>query len=363
MPFIRHQNKLTFTPSEQPSDDEIAFDAMLKTHQYTLQAQGAAMVIFRDLQKVAHFNAYDGSFFLHSKDACDNQLAALFGTKRFLMPAGANKPEGAQMFARDRDFDLTHPIPATPLAEGLTVTKTKHFSIADYKTLLSLYIRCADYTPAKQEEYSANGHEAGMYLRFNSDNDLVQVFLKDAQQKIIGAASAYVHKDKDAQGHATFYIFDEVVDYESGLSVEQIQQIGALKAAIKSGENAEAQQTTLSAIIEPERDKLLPLIFEALRKEINHIAPDAKGFIRVASGREAQYEKLNCRHENAHNFVVHGPANKTLRLQLDACMRAWALSSLQSNHPRVSATSPFAASSAAALMPSEGSVAAVGMKI
>ena len=309
---------------------------------FQLKRQGATVLIYtKDSHElVSYFKPYDNTQLVCSKDGYE--VAALFGGKRFIVGQAnsQDQPQTAQQFSRDRAFPLLprpHETNYFPFrCESLEFLDSFYRKNKNelYDQLAHLFNDCADFTPGKQDEYLSGGAETDKRCRFNVNNNPPKikeifndhVFFLDANKQVIGTISATIVNGTD------IYLYDEIVDYFKCLTKEDQNKVRALAETLRQLEQEKqknqhhseldskiaAIKKELSEIIEPKRSLLLQFLFSAARDRIcqslqryfavskEDTNEKVRAFIRVASGREASYEALNCGKANDNIHVIHG---------------------------------------------------------
>ncbi len=209
---------------------------------YTIKKYGSSYFIYSKdpFQLISHFNSFDNTLLIMHPEGY--VIAEALGTKRF--PIGAARAQlnsenakqvNAIQFKRDLQFPLivSDPEPYTPykIVNLDQLRQTRKNPSKLYIELAKLFNRCSDYAPTKKEEFLDGGALADKFCRFNTEDHqhhpnvvTLNTFLLDEQHnnKIIGTQSATVvlHPNNEID----IYLYDEVVDYFSLLTPQQIEE-------------------------------------------------------------------------------------------------------------------------------------------
>lgn len=364
MKLVNANGILHFLPEGNESETEQAF--LTRMSQYTIKANGSTILLYDQQDRLMTcIKPFDNTQFICVDDGY--QLASDFGAKRFLagqaikqMSDERAKQTGAIQFARDLSFPIEKRADETAinyqlldLAGMLNQFRTDKDKL--YSVLAELFNRCADFTPGKQEEYLTGGKKEDKYCRFNLVNSTdttapttSQVFLIDDKKNIIGTISATIIQGEG--GALDVYFYDEIVDYFTLLTAEEINALYTKTQQLNKEQDATAKsalESEIASLIEPKRNSLMAQLFAAARQQIRSVIDGldekvAKGqvhaFIRAAAGRVDAYAELGCSKTNTGNFVIHGPATAQLKM-LDAYVKSWAAEQLKALQPKPSSIS------------------------
>lgn len=345
--FEEKGEELHFVVSEE-AETALDIELQKKLKDFKVKRQGASILFYAkaDGALVSIFKPYDTTQLLIDPRAYE--IAPYFGTKQFLCDKAAEiKPEqnaGTPIkFGRDVRFSLEvdekdiQKIPQTlNLEEVLKLNQETKASL--YNNLANLFQRCADFLPSKMAEFA---DRLDKLCRFNLDNSAEfspitdQIFLMNGE-KISGTMSATIHLNKN--GHADVYLYDEVVDYLSLCSKEELDLIKQYQEeldVLKKQDDKQAisaKEAQIDAITAPKRKALTEILFNAMRVSVNtrlaemraklpqeNLRNDTNAFIRAASGREQMYKDLGCANDCA-THVIHAPRSAytdKLKLAID----------------------------------------------
>ncbi len=354
---------LSFTPEGNETEAEQAFLARMS--QYTIKADGSSILFYNQKNRlISCIKPFDNTQLICVNDGCE--LAADFGAKRFLVSEARNDETANQTNAFHFRRDLSFPIEKRENETAITFQVLdlpdvlKQFRADQnklYNVLAELFNRCADFTPAKQNEYLARGAKEDKFCRFNDVKNVdptpitspitSHVFLMNNENKIIGTISTTIIQNND---DVDIYFYDEIVDYFTLLSPEQIEALSEKIQQLDTKKDEVIKSTLkeeIAGLIEPKRMELMAQLFAAARKNIRSAIDNfdekieknqVHAFIRAADGRDEAYiEKLGCRRTNDH-FVIHGPATAQLKM-LDTYVKEWAAEQLKALQPKPSSIS------------------------
>lgn len=301
-----------------------------KLKNYKLVRHGASIMIYQDKKLMAHFNSFDRTFLVMDSDAY--AVAELFGTKRFVVGnarAAFEEKEastiGATKYPRDVTFSLLSPETAEEkTGESATLEQLREMYRAEpnkfYERMSDLYIRCADFTPGKTDEYKSVDALADKFCRINLENhqpkdgvmtDHIMLLDSACPGRVIGTISATICVTED--GLVDIYWYDEIVDYFTKLNKAELEQLKPLFLKPEK-ELTDSEKETIAKIVDPKRMEMMKILFSAARQKIRSsikemvpaLSDDAvlnkkisegfvRSFIRAAQGREKLYEEqLNC---------------------------------------------------------------------
>lgn len=353
------------TTSVNPSSNT-DLNSLLETNQiprellslYHFQQHGSSVFVYlkENDSLVAHFNSFDNTLLILQPNGF--QIADAFGSKRF--PLGQAREElnqqnaaeiNAIAFKRDLKFPLISPTQKPEInyrtADFSELLHSHPETSKLYNDLADLFSRCSDYTPSKKEEFVAGGALADKFCRFNRENQktlsgvcTINTFLLDEKNdnKMVATQSATIilHPNEEVD----IYLYDEVADYFTLLTPDQIQEYQK-HCANRSELSDEDKNTPIAIVVESKREELFTQLFTATREKIkeklHELLPSLnaqeielrinsnkiRAIIRAATVWYPYSAKLNCVPEKNGIFVIHGPRTD-LGNSIDQQIKDWA---------------------------------------
>lgn len=342
-----NNNQLIFEEVKEEKDSRIAPDVKFTYQGFWVRAEDEETG-----EHLASLNLCDGSIFYFNNEKA-RELVGLWGGKRWPGFSATNhidfdeeaKKENFYKliyFPRDISFSLK------AVETFCTVKTVSQYlkSLEDYENLVKLFKNCANFTPAKQKEFTLEN----MFCRFNKDNPQsknpdqkagtfsVPMFFFDKDQ-FVGTITADVHYDKE--GKIAVYFRDEVVDWSLGMDADKKNRAFDLIKLIETTQDETLKkeyENEFVELVEPFRKPSLKKLFIAAQAFMRQKLCQEFGltqeslnekmangqlifWMRAAAGREEFYkEALECGvNESEINkkpyvpYVIHGDLTELAR--------------------------------------------------